>query len=105
MAQFPVYRNKNAQTRGAIPCVVDIQSGILDHLDPRVVIPLAKAKSIGGPPSETLKLEFEIDGERLILLTPLLAGVSKKILGAEVGSLASHSFEIVAALDLIVSGV
>ena len=82
-----------------------MQSDLLDHLDTRVVIPLAKAKSFGGPPSEALKPIFKISGERCILLTPMLAGISKKELGAEAGSLRKKSSEIIASLDVLISGV
>lgn len=105
MAQFSVYRNKNPRTKASIPFLLDVQSGLLDHLDTRVVIPLAKAKSFGGPPSEALKPIFDIGGERCILLTPMLAGISKKELGAEAGSLREEQFAIIAALDVLISGV
>ena len=105
MAQFSVYRNKNANTKADIPFLLNVQSDLLDHLDTRVVIPLAKAKSFGGPPSAVLQPIFKIGGERCILLTPMLAGISKKELGAEVGSLREKSFEIIAALDVVISGV
>ena len=82
-----------------------MQSDLLDHLDTRVVIPLAKAASFGGPPSEALQPIFKIGGERCILLTPMLAGISKKELGAEAGSLRERSSAIVSALDVLISGV
>ena len=85
--------------------MLNVQSDLLDHLETRVVIPLAKAKSFGGPPSEALKPIFKIGGERCILLTPMLAGISKKELGAEAGSLREKSSEIVSALDVLISGV
>ena len=105
MAQFSVYRNRNARTKGDIPFLLNVQSDLLDHLETRVVIPLAKAASFGGPPSEALKPIFKIGGERCILLTPMLAGISKKELGAEAGSLREKSSEIVSALDVLISGV
>ncbi len=105
MAQFSVHRNKNPRTKADIPYLLDVQSDLLDHLDTRVVIPLAKAKSFGGPPSEALKPIFDIGGERCIFLTPMLAGISKKELGAEAGSLREEQFAIIAALDVLISGV
>ena len=105
MAQFSVHRNKNPRTREAIPFLLDVQSDLLGHLDTRVVIPLAKARSFGGPPSEALKPIFDIGGERCVLLTPMLAGVAKKELGAATASLIGKRLEIVAALDVLISGV
>ncbi len=105
MSRFSVHRNKNPRTESAIPFLLDVQSDLLDHLDTRVVIPLVKAKSFGGPPSELLKPVFTINGERHILLTPMLAGIPRKELGTEVDSLRGKSFEIIAALDVLISGV
>ncbi len=87
MAQLSVYRNKNRRTKGNITFFLNVQSDWLGHLDTRVVVPLATAKSFGGPPSESLKPVFEPGGEKHMLLTPLLAGGSKKELGAEVHGL------------------
>lgn len=42
------------------------------------MVPLANAKSFGGPPSEALKPIFKIGGERCILLTPMLAGIRSR---------------------------
>ena len=95
MAQFSIYRNKNPRTKADIPFLLDVQSDLLDHLDTRVVIPLVKAKSFGGPPSEALKPVFDIGGERFILLTPMLAGISRKELGTAAGSLREKQFAIV----------
>ena len=53
MAQFSVHRNKNPRTRAEIPFLLDVQSDLLDHLDTRVVAPLAKARSFGGPPAKS----------------------------------------------------
>ena len=105
MAQFSVHRNKNPRTRTGIPFLLNVQSDLLEHLDTRVVVPLAKARSFGGPPSEALKPVFDIGGERCILLTPMLAGISKRDLGAEAGSLRDERFAIIAALDVLISGV
>ena len=105
MGQFSVYRNRNPRTSIDIPFLLNVQSDLLDHLATRVVIPLARAKSFNGPPSDVLQPVFKIGRERCIMLTPLLAGISKKELGAEAGNLRGKSFEIVAALDVLISGV
>lgn len=105
MPQFSVHSNRNPRTRGAIPFLLDVQSDLLDRLDTRVVIPLVRAESFDGPPSESLKPAFTIGGKRHILLTPMLAGILRKELGPEVENLRSKRFEIIAALDVLISGV
>jgi toxin CcdB len=39
------------------------------------------------------------------MLTPQLAGIEKKQMGSEVASLAEHRNEIIAALDLLLTGI
>jgi toxin CcdB len=48
---------------------------------------------------------FDIDGEPYAMLTPQLAGVSKKQLGSKVADLAGRRDEIMAALDLLITGI
>ena len=46
MAQFDVYRNPNAASRARIPYLLDVQSGLLDPLATRIVVP---RKALGEP--------------------------------------------------------
>jgi hypothetical protein len=41
----------------------------------------------------------------MLLLTPELAGVPTKVLGEKIGSLANHHGTIIAALDLVFTGI
>jgi toxin CcdB len=41
----------------------------------------------------------------MALLTPELAGVSRKLLGERVGNLANERHSIIAALDLLITGI
>lgn len=105
MAQFDVYRNANAAQARRIPFVVDVQSDLLDHLATRVVVPLADPQVIESKPAKILNPAFVIDGRRVIMLTPQLAGVPRKALGKKVSALQDKRAEIVAALDLTFTGV
>ncbi len=105
MPQYDVYRNRNPATRAAIPFLLDIQSDLLDALATRVVVPLAHQPADAAPAIARLMPEFEVEGRRVVLVTPQLAGVSRTVLGARVASLAEHRHTIVAALDVLVTGV
>ncbi len=105
MAQFDVYRNTNPATRARIPFLLDIQSDLLDSLATRVVVPLCKTGLLKGRLAERLNPVFEVDGHELAMLTPELAGVSGKILGEPVANLAIERRAIVAALDILISGI
>lgn len=105
MAQFDVYRNANPATRARIPYLVDIQSDLLDPLATRVVVPLCKPEVLKGKLAERLNPVFEIEGRKMAMLTPELAGVSRKILGERIGNLSDERRSIIAALDLLFTGI
>lgn len=105
MAQFDVYRNPNPATRARIPYLLDVQSDLLDPLATRVVVPLCKPEVLKGKLAERLNPVFEVEGSKMAMLTPELAGVSRKILGERVGNLSNERHSIVAALDLLITGI
>jgi toxin CcdB len=104
MPQFQVHRNSNAATRERFPYLLDVQSDLLSGLATRVVAPLCPAAALEGGSVETLTPLFDIAGARYAMLTPQLAGVPSRQLGAEVASLAEHRGAIIAALDLLFTG-
>ena len=105
MPQFSVYRNPNPDTRAAFPLLLNVQSDLVADLGTRVVIPLAPAAAMKGKLIKTLTPVFDVDGKPYAMLTPQLAGVSKKQVGAKVADLAKHRDEIIAALDLLITGI
>jgi toxin CcdB len=105
MAQFTVYQNKNLQTRATIPYLLDVQSDLLSGLDTWLVIPVGRPSSVKNKHLRGLTPVLRIDGEPHIVLTPLMAGIPKSELGAPVLSFEEHRFEIVAAIDLLVTGI
>ena len=105
MAQFDVYRNPNPATRARIPCLLDVQSDLLDMLATRVVVPLYKPEVLRGKAAERLNPVFEIKGRKVTMHTPELAGVPRKILGEPVDNLSSERSAIIAALDLVFTGI
>ena len=104
MAQFEVYRNTNPATSAEIPFLLDIQSGLLEPLATRVVVPLL-AHTVVPRPARHLNPVFEIQGERVVMSTAELAGVPRSVLGLKVASLEAHRDEIVRALDFLIAGV
>jgi toxin CcdB len=105
MSQFDVHRNPNAATRARIPYLLEVQSDLLDPLATRVVVPLCKPEVLSGKPAERLNPAFEIEGRKLLMLTPELAGVPRKALGERVANLAAERAAIIAALDLVLTGI
>ncbi len=105
MAQFDVHRNANPATRSRIPYLLDVQSDLLDPLATRVVVPLCKPEILSGRPAERLNPGFEVEGRKVLMLTPELAGVQRRHLGERVANLASERRAIIGALDLLITGI
>jgi len=105
MPQFTVYKNKNPQTQAAVPFLLDIQNDLLSSLDTRVVVPLHPAAALKGKALKTLTPVLLIDGEPYVMLTPQLAGIPKSELGAPVNQVQQYRAEVIAAIDLLVTGI
>ncbi len=104
MAQFDVCRNSNLESSRAIPYLLDVQSDLLEVLSTRVVVPLVLATEMGKA-ANTLNPQFEIEGISVVMSTPEIAGVPRRVLGEKVVSLQSQRGEIIAALDLLFTGI
>lgn len=105
MAQFDVHRNRNPASKSRFPLLLDIQSDLLDPLATRVVIPLTPATSARTRKMDTLTPTLRVDGKDYLLMTPLLAGMAERELGPVAGSLGTDRDTIVAALDLLITGI
>lgn len=104
MAQFDVYLNPNPATRKVIPYLLDVQADLLDTLATRVVVPLVLAEEMGLA-AKILNPKFKIKSTAVIMSTAELAGVSVRSLGDKATSLKSKRDEIIAALDLLFTGI
>lgn len=104
MAQFDIYRNRNTATRRIAPYLLEVQSDLLAALESRVVVPLVIAARLGRP-AKGLNPRFTIDGVKLLMATPEIAGVSNNVLGRKISSAQSRRREIMAALELLFIGI
>jgi toxin CcdB len=104
MGQFAVHRNRNPRTKAAFPLLVDIQTDLLENLQTRVVIPLARAATLTRRPMSNLTPVMRFEGVEFVLLTPQLAGIAAKELGTAAGDLANERQRILAAIDFLLLG-
>ena len=104
MPQFSVYRNRNPKTKADIPYLLDVQTDLLSDLATRTVVPLYLKRASGVKSFIRLTPEFTIEGRKCVLMTPELAGIPVKALGEPISELGGHRIEIVAALDLLITG-
>jgi len=105
MAQLEVFANPDKGSRRRIPYLLDVQHDLLDGLTTRVVVPLAKPDVLAGHAIDRLTPTVEVGGQKLVMLTPELAGVPKTALGKRVGELERFRAEIIGALDMLLTGV
>lgn len=105
MAQFDVYQNPSARTRGLYPYIVDIQNPIIADISTRIVIPLARSQGFNHQALKGLTPEIEYEGERLYLMVPQISSMPAKTIVKPIGSLSHFRDEIIAALDFAITGV
>lgn len=103
MAQFTLYRNTNRQTQGRYPFLLDIQSDFLDALKTRLVIPAIKLAD--QKPITRLNPVFEWEQEHYLLVIQEMAAIPANNLGAKVADLDALRSEILAAVDLLITGI
>ena len=98
MPRFDVY-----SARQGARYLLDVQSNHLDALPTRTVVPL---DTPGGalPPFRDLTPTLTIGGEEVVMLTPLIAAVPKRLLGKPVENLLAQSDEITRALGILLTG-
>jgi toxin CcdB len=105
MAHLDVYRNPDRKTAAIIPYVLDVQSNLLDGLPSSTVIPLARPETIETLPILRLNPKVSIDGTKLVALTQDIATVPRRMLKKPVTNLSPQRDEILAALDLLFTGL
>lgn len=102
MAQFDVFKNPGG---GAYTLLVDIQADVLGQLPTRVVVPLTTLKRYGGRPITRLNPVVTIGSTQYVMVFQDLAAVPVTALGDRVDSLAPQRDELVAAIDLLFTGI
>ena len=98
MAQFDVHR---LGRDGGL--VIDCQSELLSAFSTRLVVPLTPRDGI--EPVARLNPIFTIHGEDYVMRTQFASTLERRALGEVVASLEERSFEIVGAIDMLISGI
>lgn len=95
MARLDVYRLAD----GAL--VLDCQNNRFDNIGTRFVIPLVPP-DYSAPHNSKLNPIFDVDGERVSLVTQFATSVRSKELRLRVASLESERDAVVAAIDTLI---
>lgn len=104
MAQFDVYHNTNQATRRRTPYVLDVQAEVMSILPTRLVCPIRRLAEIPLEPVERIHIPVTIDNQECIVFVSELTAVAVSLLGARAQSLQSRRQEIIAAVDLLITG-
>lgn len=106
MPQFAVHRNRSATTKARYPLLLNVQTDFLEQLGTHVVIPLAPATpATRRTAMHALTPICSVDGKDYVLVTPQLAGIPVKELGPPVADQSIDRQAILAALDLLFTGI
>jgi len=102
--QFSAYRNADAASRKRVPCLLAVQSDLIDSARTCVVVPLITLERAGMPVS-SLMPALQVDGKMLVMDTLQLAAIPRTAIGPVVADLSHERSTIMAALDLLISGI
>jgi toxin CcdB len=105
VAQFSIHKNTNAATRAQVPFLLDVQHPLVAHLEFRLGIPLIPVGDFDSPDIKKLVPTALINGKAYSVVVPLLAATPKAQFGAVVADLRERRGEIIAAIDMLVSGI
>lgn len=103
MSQYALYKNENKSSKKTYPYFVDVQSGLLDSLNSRVVIPLSLSKKMNNV--KGLCPIFDVEGKDYILLTHQMTSVPISLLKKESGTLENYRYQILGAIDILITGI
>ena len=104
MARFLVYANADPASRKRVPCLLDVQSDLIEELGSRVVVPLIAAGRVESA-VDRLMPQLLVRGEPMVMDTAHLAGVSRRVIGEPLEDLSHERNTILAALDFLISGI
>ncbi len=105
MSQFILYRNEDSSSNSTYPYFIDIQNSLLSDLNSRLVIPLSPHTALQNTDVKKLCPVIRLDEGNFVLLTHQMTSVPKSILKTEVTSLEDFRYEILAAIDMLISGI
>ena len=104
MAQFDVFPNPG-RNRERIPYVLDVQSDLLRDLSTRVVVPLGVPEIVERQYLSALNPLFKVARRQVVMLSTEIAHLPSRLLVRPVGNLEAQRFDILRAIDAVLSGI
>jgi toxin CcdB len=104
MAQFDAHRNPVELDSARMPFVLDVQSDSLEVLPTRLVVPLLRAELLRDR-IRRLHPEFLVGDTKVVMVTTELGTLPRGALGVSIVSLEDRRYEIIGAIDMLITGV
>lgn len=105
MSQFTLYLNKDKSSKKTYPYFVDVQNNLLSDLNSRLVIPLTPSTKVNEKVAQKLCHTINIDGDEFVLVTNQMTTVPESLLKSEVDSLEQYRYQIIDAIDMLITGI
>ncbi|MDH3375970.1 MAG: CcdB family protein [Gammaproteobacteria bacterium] len=105
MAQFALYKNQDKRSKDSYPYFVDVQNALFTDLNSRLVIPFARHESLNNTDVERLCPLIPISDKNYVLLTHQMTSIPVSILSKEKMSLENYRYEILDAIDMLITGI
>lgn len=105
MRQFDVYSNPNPDSCERLPYLIVLQSDLLERLDNVVAAPLRSPQDGKSIPILRLNPVVEVGTERYFVRIQDLAAIPARSLRQPVCNLSSEREALLAALDLLFTGL
>ncbi len=105
MSQFTLYKNENHNSKKTYPYLVDVQNDFFDELNSRVVIPLSPHDTLNQTNAKKLCPIIVVNEKQYVLLTHQMTSMPKKMLKKKVTSLENLRYEILDAIDFLMTSI
>lgn len=105
MGQFTLYANKNKSSNKTYPYFVDVQNNLMSELNSRLVIPLTPTTKVKDKVAKKLCPIIHVGDSDFILVTNQMTTVPKSILKSEATSLEDYRYQIIDAIDMLITGI
>ena len=105
MSQFTVYENQNKNSNDTYPYFVDVQNELLISLNSRMVIPVTPIQLMANITISKLCPKIMINKIEFILLTHQMTNIPTTALNNPIMEAENLRDEIVAAIDLLITGI
>ena len=100
MARLDVHARRD----GGPGYLLDVQADLLDGLSSRFVVPLLPIE-LAPRPAQRLNPVFAVGGEEVVMVTQFASAVARRELGVVVARLQDQHDAVIAALDVLLTGI